>query len=135
MGLINIDQFISNERAYRHCFIETYMAPVIDKYRLIKGASGWIGTDRVPDVQNTDTTAYSKSVCTRNIRDLIDHMYTFESIDGHIYWAAMPYSDESVEKIRNRLMLNGIRPLEVMPYSPYADVMILFDSNDVMLAY
>lgn len=134
MGLVDIDKFISNERLRRN-FIVTYLTPIIDRYKLIRGSEGWVGTDITPDVKSSKTKAYLSGIHIGNINDLMSHMYTFESVNGHIYWAVMPYTNQSVKQIEGKLLLNGIHPLLITPYSPYADVMILFDSNDIMQAY
>lgn len=134
--IASIDEFIRNERSYRGYFIEKYMLPYITKYNITKACPGWISTDgrHIPDVQNCDTKLCNTGLA-RSIRDLIDHLYTFIDINGKLYWSVMPYTGEDCTKIEKRLLMNGIHPLAVTNYSPYGDVMILFDADDITAAY
>lgn len=119
MELIDIDALIAKEQT-RCNFIATYLTPIIDRYKLIKGATGWLGI-------HMDSGNY-----LANISDIASHLYTFQSIDGHVYLAMMPYTDSSVKQIQAKLLLNGIQPLVVTKYSPCADMMILFDRNNIL---
>lgn len=119
MELMDIDTLIAREQA-RCNFIATYLTPIIDRYKLIKGSTGWLGVQK-------DSGSYPAG-----ISDIASYLYTFQSIDGHVYLAMMSHTNASIKQIQAKLLLNGIQPLVVTKYSPCADMMILFDRNNIL---
>lgn len=145
MPLVNIEQFICEERAYRQGgFLASRMHAIADEYSLIAGRNGWLPTRHtkfVPDVMNKETTACRNGngsvpkLARSAEHNLFDHFYTFKSESGRHFWATCPYTNLSAKKLRSIFESNGITPVDIIQNSPYGSVMILFDPENIAAAY
>ena len=139
---MNITDFISKEAEYRGPrFSKENMGKVVDNYKFIEAFDYWdiVGNvNRVPDVYNKQLKAKTDDSALPDVDCLFDHLYTLKTANGDAVWASCPYANGfSVEMVWKALAMHGIYPIEVIgrQATPYADMMILFEPENVAEAF
>ena len=135
---MDVQSFLEAESKYRgSSFSKKNMTAVVDNYQFKSIDDHWTGK-KIPDVLNREPSAKRMNDNLPSVGFLFDHFYGMKTESGETVWATCPYSHGySVDMIWGMLAANGLFPIEIIgkEWTPYADLMILFDPNNVSEAY
>lgn len=86
----SVEDFFKEENRYRGgIFDKTLYDALCERYGFVKAHFGWERTDdmqRIPDTVNRGSLINGP-----DIRRYFDHLYTFKTEDGTMYWVVCPY--------------------------------------------